>query len=69
MASACAEALSERKELPPDRGLRLGPCVPARPAQPQEIKIPIWPIFTLLARWVHPFPSSHPRHVVIVKVT
>lgn len=29
MASACAESLSERKELPPDRGLRLGPCEPA----------------------------------------
>lgn len=67
VASACAEALSEWKELPPDRGLRLGPCEPPRPAQPQERSgglsgpSPLcWPA------WVTHFP---PLHVVIIEVT
>lgn len=29
------------------------------PAQPQEIRSPIWPIITLLACWGHPFPPLH----------
>lgn len=62
MASACSEALSDWKELPPDRGLRLGPCEPPGPAQPQERSGALWPITTLLACLGHPFPSPSCRH-------
>lgn len=62
MASACSEALSVWKELPPHRGLHLGPCEPPGPAQPQERSGALWPITTLLACLGHPFPSSSCRH-------
>ena len=62
VASACAEALSDWKELPPDRGLRLGPCEPPGPAQPQERSGAFWPITTLLACLGHPFPSPSCHH-------
>lgn len=67
MVSACAEALSEWKELPPDRGLRLGPREPPGPAQPQERSGALsGPSSLCWPAWVTHLP---PLHVVIVEVT
>lgn len=67
MVSACAKALSEWKELPPDRGLRLGPHEPPGPAQPQERSGALsGPSSLCWPAWVTHLP---PLHVVIVEVT
>lgn len=68
MVSACAEALSEWKELPPDPGLRLGPREPPGPAQPQERSGALsGPSSLCWPAWVTNLPPLHV--VVILEVT
>lgn len=55
------------EELPPDHGLRLGPCEPPRPAQPQERSGALsGPSSLCWPAWVTHFP---PLRVFIIEVT